>query len=140
MAMECWPSRSKHPGDTCRARQSMNQRKFETRGRPRWTTAPPPRRRVSDSGRALSIGFDRHRPRARLQLPAQNLHERRFAAAVRTDQPITIPAAELHGHVRKKRAGHELHGDAGGDDHGEILETKKLAKASLDGSNCEVVL
>jgi hypothetical protein len=26
----------------------MNQRKFETRGRPRWTAAPPPRRRLLD--------------------------------------------------------------------------------------------
>src|SRR5258708_37447452 len=40
----------------------MDQRKIETRGRPGWTTAPSPLWRVSDSGRALSIGFDRHRP------------------------------------------------------------------------------
>jgi len=64
------------------------------------------------------IRVDRHRPRARLQLPAQNLHERRLAAAVRPDQTITIPAAELHGDIRKKGLGPELHGDAGGDDHG----------------------
>ena len=95
----------------------MNQRKFETRGRPRWTTGPPPRRRVSDSGRTLSIGFDRHRPRARLQLPARDLHERGFSAAIRADQAVAIPAAELHGDIRKKGLGPELHGDVGGDDH-----------------------
>jgi len=44
-------------------------------------------------GRALSIGFDRRRPRGRLQLPA-----------------------ELHGDIREKGLGPELHGDARGDD------------------------
>ncbi len=83
----------------------MNQRKFETRGRPRWTTAPPPQRRVSASARALSIGFDRHRPRARLQIPTNNLRERGLAAAVRPDQPTAISATELHGHIRKKGLG-----------------------------------
>src|SRR5437016_3561355 len=114
----------------------MTQRKFETRGRPRWTTAPPPRRRVSASGRALSIGFDRHRPRA-LQLPAQDLHESGLAAAVRPDQPIAIPAAELHGNIRKKGLGPELHGDTGGDDH-VVSRNKKAGRGQLwVGTNCE---
>ncbi len=109
----------------------MNQRKFETRGRPRRTTAPSPRRRVSDSGRALSIGFDRHRPRTRLQLPAQDLHESGLAAAVRPDQPIAIPSAELHGDVREKGLGPELHGDAGGDDHLRVPRNKKAGRGQL---------
>ena len=54
----------------------MNQRKFETRGRPRRTTAPPPRRGASASGLALSIGFDRHGFRARLKPAA---HGEEFA-------------------------------------------------------------
>jgi hypothetical protein len=112
----------------------MNQRKFETRGRPRWTTAPPPRWCASDSGRALSTGFDRHRPRARLQLPAQNLHESGLAAAVSADQALAIPAAELHGDVGEKGLGAELHGDVGGDDHLEgFRKLKSWPAASLVG-------
>ncbi len=80
----------------------MNQRKFETRGRPRWTTASPPPLRASASGRALSIGFERYRPRARLQLTAQDLHKSGLAEAVRPDQLIAIPAAELHGDVQER--------------------------------------
>jgi len=48
------------------------------------------------------------------------------------DQAITVPAAELHGDVREQGVGPELHGDAGGDDHLRVPETKKLAAASLD--------
>src|SRR2546427_560281 len=115
----------------------MNQRKFETRGRPRWTTAPPPRRRVSASGRALSIGFDRHRPRARLQLPAQNLHETwtcrsRSRRSAHSDSP-----AELHGDVGEKGRAPELHGDAGGDDHWEVQKLKGCPRPVWIWSNCE---
>jgi hypothetical protein len=63
--------------------------------------------------------------------PALDLHESGFAAAVRPDQPIAIPAAELHGDVREQGLGPELHGDTGGDDHFEVLEIKKPAAASL---------
>ena len=63
------------------------------------------------------VGIDRHRPRARLQLAAQDLHERRLAAAVGADQAIAVPVAGLHGDVREKGLGPELHGHAEGDDH-----------------------
>src|SRR6266705_4301177 len=107
MAMECWPSRSKRPRDTCRARQSMNQRKFETRGRPRWTTAPPPRRRAAGLFQLDSIATD---PALGSNSPPS---ESGLAAAVRADQPIALSAAELHGHIREKGLGPELHGDVG---------------------------
>jgi len=53
----------------------------------------------------LSIGFDRHRPRARLQLPARDLHGSGLAAAVSADQALAVPADELHGNVCKKGFG-----------------------------------
>ncbi len=62
-------------------------------------------------------GVDRHRPRARLQLAAQDLHERRLAAAVGADQAVAVAAAELDGDVLEQGLGPELHGNAGDDDH-----------------------
>jgi DNA-binding helix-hairpin-helix protein with protein kinase domain len=44
---------------------------------------------------------------------------------------IAVPTAELHGNIRKKGLGPELHGDAGGDDH-LVPETKKPAEPVLD--------
>jgi len=47
------------------------------------------------------------------------------------DQPIAIPAAELHGDIREQGLGPELHGNAGGDDYLKVPEIKKPAVASL---------
>jgi len=47
-----------------------------------------------------------------------------------------FPTPNFTDTLEKKGLGPELHGNTGGDDHG-IPKTKKLAAASLGGSNCE---
>ena len=42
------------------------------------------------------VRVDRHRPRRRLEIAAEDLHERRLAAAVGADQAIAVATAELH--------------------------------------------
>jgi hypothetical protein len=41
------------------------------------------------------VGIDRHRACGRLEVAAEDLHEGGLAAAVRADQAIAVPAAEL---------------------------------------------
>ena len=50
----------------------------------------------------------------RLQIAAEDLHERGLAAAVRADQAVAIALTELDGNVFEERLGAELHGDVGG--------------------------
>ena len=57
--------------------------------------------------------IDRYISGAGLEVPTKNLHERRLAAAVGADQPITIAFAELDGNVFEQRLRAELHGDIG---------------------------
>jgi hypothetical protein len=45
---------------------------------------------------------------ARLQIAAEDLHERRLAAAVRADQAIAVAVGELDGDVLEQRLGAEL--------------------------------
>src|SRR6266700_8096207 len=63
--------------------------------------------------------------------------ERGLAAAVRPDQPIAIPAAELHGRIREKALAPELHGDTGGDDHLGSGNKKSWPRPAWIGTNCE---
>src|SRR4051812_10226666 len=70
------------------------------------------------------VAVDRHRARGGFETAAEDLHEGRLAAAVGADQAIAIPAAEFDGHVLEQGLGPELHGDAGGDDHGESRKQK----------------
>jgi hypothetical protein len=60
----------------------------------------------------------------RLQRPAEDLHQRRLAGAVGTDQAVAIALAELGVDVFEEGLGPELLGDIGGDEHGEILRMK----------------
>jgi hypothetical protein len=55
----------------------------------------------------------------RLQRTTQNLHESRFACAIGTDQTIAISLAEFDVYILKKGFGPELHGDIGGNKHGD---------------------
>src|SRR5262245_58892912 len=50
----------------------------------------------------------------RLELAGEDLQERRLAGAVRADQPVTIPVAELDGDVLEERLLTELNSDVGG--------------------------
>ena len=65
------------------------------------------------------VGIDRHLARRRLELAAEDLHERRLAAAVGADQAVAIAAAELDGDVLEQGLGPELHRDIGGNQHGK---------------------
>ena len=56
----------------------------------------------------------------RLEVAAEDLHQRRLAAAVRADQAVTIPVAELDADVLEQGLRPELHGDVGGGQHLEI--------------------
>ena len=56
--------------------------------------------------------------RALLEVAAQDLHQRRLAAAVCTDQAIAIAIGELDGDLFKKRLGFELDTEILGDEHG----------------------
>ena len=49
--------------------------------------------------------------RALLQIATEDLHEGGFAAAVGTDQTVTVTVAEFDGDVLEQRLGAELHGD-----------------------------
>ena len=57
----------------------------------------------------------------RIEVAAQNFHEGRLAAAVRTDQAVAVAIAEFDRDVFKKRLGAELHGDISGGQHGRTL-------------------
>ena len=52
-------------------------------------------------------------PRGRLEVAAQDLHERRLAAAVGADQAVAIAVAELDRDVLEQGLGAELHRDVG---------------------------
>src|SRR5208283_5718264 len=54
---------------------------------------------------------------ARLELAAENLHQGRFAGAVRPDQPIAVAVAELDGDLLKQRFRAKLNGDVGSGKH-----------------------
>ncbi len=67
---------------------------------------------------------DRDRTRARLEVAAENFHERGLAAAVGADQAIAIAVAEPDRDVFEQRLAAELHGDVGGAEHGEYPMVK----------------
>ena len=52
------------------------------------------------------------------QLAGEDLHEGRLAGAVGADQAVAVAFAELDGDVLEQGLGPELHGDVGGDEHG----------------------
>ncbi len=60
------------------------------------------------------VGVEADIAGARFQVAAEDLHQRRLAAAVGADKPVAVAVAELDGDVFKKRLGAELHGDIGG--------------------------
>ena len=55
----------------------------------------------------------------RLQRAAEDLHEGRLAGTVGTDQAVAVAFAELDVDVLEQGFGPELHGDVGGDKHGD---------------------
>ena len=71
---------------------------------------------------------------ARLEIAAENLHERGFAGAVRADQTIAVAVGELDRDVLEQRLGAELHGDVGGREHGiqefEISQSGRRSRFS----------
>jgi hypothetical protein len=75
---------------------------------------------------------DRHRARGWLELAAQDLHERRLAAAVGADQAVAVSAAELDGDVLEQGLGPELHGNAGGDNHWMLSKKEKAGRSRLE--------
>ena len=75
------------------------------------------------------VGIDRHRAGAGLEVAAEDLHESRLAAAVGADQAVAVAAAELDGDVLEQGLGPELHGDAGGDDHGIPGKSRQKQKS-----------
>ena len=79
------------------------------------------------------VGVDRHRARGGLEVAAEDLHEGRLAAAVGADQAVAVAAAELDVDVLEQGLGPELHGDAGGDDHGtwKSAKNKKAGRSQL---------
>ena len=54
---------------------------------------------------------------ARLEIAAEHLHERGFAAAVGADQPIAVAVGEFDRDLLEQRLGAELHGDIGSGEH-----------------------
>ena len=56
----------------------------------------------------------------RLEIAAEDLHQRRLAAAVRADQAVAIAVAELDADVLEQGLRPELHGDVGGGQHVEV--------------------
>jgi len=71
------------------------------------------------------VRVDRHRPGGRLELPAEDLHERGLSRAVRPDEAVAVPAPELHRDVGEKDLRPELHGNAGSDDHWKTFGSRK---------------
>ena len=55
-----------------------------------------------------------------LELAAEHLHERGFAAAVGADQAVAVAIGELDGDVFEERLGAELDGDVGSGEHSRI--------------------
>ena len=74
------------------------------------------------------VGIDRHRPRARLQLPAQDLHERGLAAPVGTDQPVAVAAADVEVIKKGKPDEEGAEGAAPAAGEAKTAEPKKEAK------------
>ena len=64
----------------------------------------------------------------RLELAAEDFHERRLAAAVGADQAIAIAIGELDGDVFEQRLGAELNGDVGGGEHGVPIEANSSVR------------
>src|SRR5438874_1000119 len=61
--------------------------------------------------------IDRDRTRARLEIAAEDFHERGFAAAVCADQSVAIALAKAQRDVFEEGLAPELHGDVGGAQH-----------------------
>ena len=59
--------------------------------------------------------------RTLLQVAAENLHERRLAAAVRADETVAVAFAELDRDILEQGLRPELHGDIGGRQHSASL-------------------
>lgn len=64
-----------------------------------------------------AILVDRNRAGGRLLLAGEDLHEGRFAGAVRADQAVTAARREFHRDVFEKRLLAEAHGNVGSCDH-----------------------
>jgi len=76
------------------------------------------------------VGVHRDVTRGRLQIAAEDFHERGFAAAVGADQTVAVAVAEFDRDVLEQGLGPELHGDVGGSDQ-NIVPGKKLAGGAL---------
>ncbi len=63
------------------------------------------------------VRVEHHVARARLEVAAEDLHERRLAGTVRADQAVAVAVAELDGDVLEQGLGPELHRDVGGGQH-----------------------
>ena len=64
-----------------------------------------------------NVRLDRHVARGRRHVAAEDLHERRFAGAVRADQAIAIAVAELDRDVFEQWLRAELNREVGGGNH-----------------------
>src|SRR4029078_13486118 len=68
--------------------------------------------------------------RGRLEIAAQDFHERRLAAAVGADQAVAIAVAELDRDVLEQGLGAELHRDVGRGEQDDSVRCKRLAAHS----------
>jgi hypothetical protein len=62
-------------------------------------------------------GLQHHIAGARVEIAAQDLHERGFAAAVSADQAVSVAVREFYGDLLEQRLGAELHGNIGSGEH-----------------------
>ena len=67
------------------------------------------------------IGLQHHLAGRWFQIPAENFHKGRLAAAIGSDQAVTVAVVEFDGNVLEQGLGPELHGDVGGGDQRTYL-------------------
>ena len=67
------------------------------------------------------------------EVAAEDLHQRRFAAAVGADQPVAVAVAELDRHVFEERLGAELDCEICSSEHGEYRSGSESGAAKPEG-------
>jgi len=75
-------------------------------------------------------GLEHHVTRALLEVAAEDLDQRRLAAAVRADQPIAVAVGELDRDALEERLGTKLYGDVRGREHDVSGTIRGFAKSS----------
>src|SRR5581483_8436393 len=84
-------------------------------------------------GAETSPGLQHHVARALLELAAQDLHQRGFAAAVGADQAVAVAVGEFGRDLLEERLGPELHGDVERCEHIYPFEWRIPGRPYLEG-------